>query len=122
MYLFLFPNIALTLEYCTAAAKLHGFFPLSLAAAFQFSTIKTAANLNKNVSYIAYISFLNIRLIVSIQGIWIGMICGIVCQTTTLCILTWRTNWDVQVSAEKLESEKELLHCLVFDLILTRSW
>ncbi|KAL8095123.1 hypothetical protein AgCh_036544 [Apium graveolens] len=32
-----------------------------------------------------------------VKGIWIGMICGIVCQSTTLCVLTWRTDWDVQV-------------------------
>lgn len=32
-----------------------------------------------------------------VKGIWIGMICGIVAQSITLCILTWRTNWDVQV-------------------------
>ncbi|KAL8095115.1 hypothetical protein AgCh_036538 [Apium graveolens] len=32
-----------------------------------------------------------------VKGIWIGMICGIVCQTTTVCVITWRTNWDVQV-------------------------
>ncbi|KAK1365901.1 hypothetical protein POM88_041462 [Heracleum sosnowskyi] len=30
-------------------------------------------------------------------GVWIGMISGIVCQSIALCVLAWRTNWDVQV-------------------------
>ncbi|XP_074353506.1 protein DETOXIFICATION 24-like [Apium graveolens] len=32
-----------------------------------------------------------------VKGVWIGMICGIVCQSITLCVLAWRTNWDEQV-------------------------
>ncbi|KAK2979914.1 hypothetical protein RJ640_029577 [Escallonia rubra] len=32
-----------------------------------------------------------------VKGIWIGMICGVVCETLALCALTWRTDWDEQV-------------------------
>ncbi|CAK9181494.1 unnamed protein product [Ilex paraguariensis] len=33
-----------------------------------------------------------------VKGIWIGMICGVITQSLTLCFLTWRTNWDEQVA------------------------
>ncbi|CAK9180968.1 unnamed protein product [Ilex paraguariensis] len=39
-----------------------------------------------------------------VKGIWIGMICGVVTQSLTLCFLTWRTDWNEQVAkaAERL--------------------
>nr|GEV27569.1 protein DETOXIFICATION 24-like [Tanacetum cinerariifolium] len=33
-----------------------------------------------------------------VKGIWIGMIGGILTQTITLVYMTWRTDWDVQVT------------------------
>ncbi|KAK6944521.1 Multi antimicrobial extrusion protein [Dillenia turbinata] len=33
----------------------------------------------------------------SVTGIWIGMICGVVMQVIVLGLITWRTNWDNQV-------------------------
>ncbi|KAK6942089.1 Multi antimicrobial extrusion protein [Dillenia turbinata] len=33
----------------------------------------------------------------SVTGIWIGMICGVVMQVIVLGFITWRTNWDDQV-------------------------
>ncbi|CAH9134832.1 unnamed protein product [Cuscuta epithymum] len=33
-----------------------------------------------------------------VNGIWAGMICGVVAQTVALCYMTWRTNWDEEVS------------------------
>lgn len=33
----------------------------------------------------------------SVQGLWIGMICGVAMQTIVLCYITWRTDWDHQV-------------------------
>ncbi|KAK1365898.1 Protein DETOXIFICATION [Heracleum sosnowskyi] len=40
-----------------------------------------------------------------VKGIWIGMIFGIACQSITMCILAWRTDWDVQVlkASERLK-------------------
>uniref|UniRef100_A0A5B6YRB7 Protein DETOXIFICATION n=1 Tax=Davidia involucrata TaxID=16924 RepID=A0A5B6YRB7_DAVIN len=32
-----------------------------------------------------------------VQGIWTGMICGVVAQTLVLSFITWRTDWDEQV-------------------------
>ncbi|XP_057948435.1 protein DETOXIFICATION 24 isoform X1 [Malania oleifera] len=33
-----------------------------------------------------------------ITGLWIGMLCGVAIQSSTLIILVWRTNWEYQVS------------------------
>ncbi|PWA60618.1 Multi antimicrobial extrusion protein [Artemisia annua] len=33
-----------------------------------------------------------------VKGIWIGMIGGVLTQTITLIYMTWRTDWDVQVT------------------------
>ena len=29
-----------------------------------------------------------------VQGLWIGLICGLSCQAVTLFIITMRTKWD----------------------------
>ncbi|KAL3632644.1 hypothetical protein CASFOL_025628 [Castilleja foliolosa] len=34
-----------------------------------------------------------------VKGIWIGMMSGVVTETIALCFMTWRTNWDQEVSA-----------------------
>ncbi|CAI9091472.1 OLC1v1026511C1 [Oldenlandia corymbosa var. corymbosa] len=33
-----------------------------------------------------------------VKGIWIGMICGVIAQTVSLSYMTWRTDWDEQVT------------------------
>ncbi|KAK9290560.1 hypothetical protein L1049_008730 [Liquidambar formosana] len=33
-----------------------------------------------------------------VQGIWIGMMCGVILQTLVLGYITWRTDWDDQVN------------------------
>ncbi|CAK9168804.1 unnamed protein product [Ilex paraguariensis] len=45
-----------------------------------------------------------LKFCLDLQGIWIGMICGVVTQSLTLCFLTWRTDWNEQVAkaAERL--------------------
>ncbi|KAF3945012.1 hypothetical protein CMV_028569, partial [Castanea mollissima] len=30
-------------------------------------------------------------------GLWIGLLCGVLMQTTVLSFIIWRTNWDDQV-------------------------
>ncbi|KAK1316546.1 Protein TRANSPARENT TESTA 12 [Acorus calamus] len=37
-----------------------------------------------------------------VKGIWLGMICGTAVQTLVLSFLTWRTDWEKQVSLAKL--------------------
>ena len=32
-----------------------------------------------------------------LQGMWIGMLCGVGAQTLVLMYMTWRTDWDDQV-------------------------
>ncbi|KAF4371529.1 hypothetical protein G4B88_008244, partial [Cannabis sativa] len=32
-----------------------------------------------------------------VKGLWIGMLCGVLAQTITLSIITWKTDWDLQV-------------------------
>ncbi|KAL8489107.1 hypothetical protein ACS0TY_025129 [Phlomoides rotata] len=32
-----------------------------------------------------------------VKGIWIGMICGVVAETVSVCYMTWKTNWDEEV-------------------------
>lgn len=36
-----------------------------------------------------------------VKGIWIGMICGVVTQSAALCYMTWKTDWDGEVSKAK---------------------
>ncbi|KAJ0439216.1 putative multi antimicrobial extrusion protein [Helianthus annuus] len=38
-----------------------------------------------------------------VKGIWIGMIGGVLTQTITLVYMTWRTDWDDQVTSQKNE-------------------
>ncbi|XP_019166429.1 PREDICTED: protein DETOXIFICATION 24-like isoform X2 [Ipomoea nil] len=33
-----------------------------------------------------------------VKGIWIGMICGVLTETLALCYMTWRTEWDSEVT------------------------
>lgn len=33
-----------------------------------------------------------------VKGIWIGMICGVATQALTLLLMTWRTDWEKQVT------------------------
>ncbi|CAA0837373.1 MATE efflux family protein [Striga hermonthica] len=32
-----------------------------------------------------------------VKGLWIGMLCGVICETLVLSFLMWRTNWDEEV-------------------------
>lgn len=32
-----------------------------------------------------------------VQGLWIGLLCGVLMQTTVLSFIIWRTNWDDEV-------------------------
>lgn len=34
------------------------------------------------------------------QGLWGGMIAGIMLQTVLLCLVLYRTNWNKEVSSE----------------------
>ncbi|CAI9090649.1 OLC1v1025466C1 [Oldenlandia corymbosa var. corymbosa] len=36
-----------------------------------------------------------------VKGIWIGMLCGVVTQSFALSFMTWRTDWDLEVSKAK---------------------
>ena len=36
-----------------------------------------------------------------LQGMWIGMFCGVAMQSLVLFYLTWRTNWDEQVDQRR---------------------
>lgn len=36
------------------------------------------------------------------QGIWIGLIGGVITQTITIVYLIWRTDWDDQVNLGKM--------------------
>ncbi|KAL8493555.1 hypothetical protein ACS0TY_024660 [Phlomoides rotata] len=40
-----------------------------------------------------------------LKGIWIGMICGVVAETLSVCYMTWKTNWDEEVlkTSERLK-------------------
>ncbi|OVA09330.1 Multi antimicrobial extrusion protein [Macleaya cordata] len=42
---------------------------------------------------LAYVAHLQV------QGIWIGMMCGVASQTLVLIYFTWRTDWEAQVEA-----------------------
>lgn len=37
------------------------------------------------------------KLIMVSQGLWIGMLCGIITETLALSFMMWRTNWDEEV-------------------------
>ncbi|XP_031126151.1 protein DETOXIFICATION 24-like [Ipomoea triloba] len=41
-----------------------------------------------------------------VQGIWLGMICGVVTQSIALCYMTWRTDWDNEVAKAKQRLQK----------------
>ncbi|XP_031126141.1 protein DETOXIFICATION 24-like [Ipomoea triloba] len=41
-----------------------------------------------------------------VQGIWLGMICGVVTQSIALCYMTWRTDWDNEVAKAKRRLQK----------------
>ncbi|KAL6530632.1 hypothetical protein OROMI_028521 [Orobanche minor] len=32
-----------------------------------------------------------------VKGLWLGMLCGVICETLVLSSLMWRTNWDEEV-------------------------
>ncbi|KAK7324565.1 hypothetical protein VNO77_28231 [Canavalia gladiata] len=45
-----------------------------------------------------------------VKGLWIGLICGLACQSGTLFILTWRAKWNkVSVSRDKDEAQQRLI-------------
>ena len=33
----------------------------------------------------------------NLQGLWIGLLCGVLMQTIVLSFIIWRTNWDAEV-------------------------
>ncbi|KAL5101080.1 hypothetical protein RYX36_005407 [Vicia faba] len=40
------------------------------------------------------------------KGLWIGLICGLVCQTGTLLVLTWRVKWTkLNLSVDKVKDQ-----------------
>ncbi|XP_019166224.1 PREDICTED: protein DETOXIFICATION 24-like isoform X2 [Ipomoea nil] len=41
-----------------------------------------------------------------VQGIWLGMICGVVTQSLALCYMTWKTDWDNEVAKAKQRLQK----------------
>nr|GMD01383.1 protein DETOXIFICATION 24-like [Ipomoea batatas]GMD85612.1 protein DETOXIFICATION 24-like [Ipomoea batatas]GME19685.1 protein DETOXIFICATION 24-like [Ipomoea batatas] len=41
-----------------------------------------------------------------VQGIWLGMICGVVTQSIALCYMTWKTDWDNEVAKAKQRLQK----------------
>nr|GMD90633.1 protein DETOXIFICATION 24-like [Ipomoea batatas] len=41
-----------------------------------------------------------------VQGIWLGMICGVVTESIALCYMTWRTDWDNEVAKAKQRLQK----------------
>nr|GLL47554.1 protein DETOXIFICATION 24-like isoform X1 [Ipomoea trifida] len=41
-----------------------------------------------------------------VQGIWLGMICGVVTESIALCYMTWRTDWDNEVGKAKQRLQK----------------
>ena len=34
----------------------------------------------------------------NLQGLWIGLLCGVLMQTIVLSFIIWRTNWNAEVS------------------------
>ncbi|CAI9090650.1 OLC1v1025467C1 [Oldenlandia corymbosa var. corymbosa] len=45
--------------------------------------------------------FLGYLVDLQVKGIWIGMLCGVVTQSFALSFMTWRTDWDLEVSKAK---------------------
>ncbi|XP_031096855.1 protein DETOXIFICATION 24-like [Ipomoea triloba] len=41
-----------------------------------------------------------------VQGIWLGMICGVVTESIALCYMTWGTDWDNEVTKAKQRLQK----------------
>nr|GMD00314.1 protein DETOXIFICATION 24-like [Ipomoea batatas]GME12281.1 protein DETOXIFICATION 24-like [Ipomoea batatas] len=41
-----------------------------------------------------------------VQGIWLGMICGVVTESIALCYMTWITDWDNEVAKAKQRLQK----------------
>ncbi|KAJ0079255.1 hypothetical protein Patl1_23583 [Pistacia atlantica] len=45
-----------------------------------------------------------------VKGIWIGMICGVAIQALSLLFMTWRTDWEKQVTRASERLNRWLLN------------
>ncbi|PIN05103.1 putative membrane protein, predicted efflux pump [Handroanthus impetiginosus] len=80
---------------------LNGIYPV-------LSGVAVGAGLQTKVAIINFLCFYAIGLPIGcvlgyvthlqVKGIWIGMMSGIIAQTLALCFMTWKTNWDQEVS------------------------
>ncbi|GFP82100.1 protein transparent testa 12 [Phtheirospermum japonicum] len=78
-----------------------GIYPL-------LSGVAVGAGLQTKVAIINFVCFYVIGLPIGailgyvlhfqVKGIWIGMMSGVIAETIALCFMTWRTNWDQEVS------------------------
>ncbi|KAK6127131.1 hypothetical protein DH2020_039122 [Rehmannia glutinosa] len=72
------------------------------------SGVAIGAGLQTKVAIINFVCFYAIGLPIGavlgyvihlqVKGIWIGMISGVITQTLALSFMTWKTNWDQEVS------------------------
>nr|QBM79482.1 MATE52 [Rehmannia glutinosa] len=72
------------------------------------SGVAVGAGLQTKVAIINFVCFYAIGLPIGavlgyvihlqVKGIWIGMISGVITQTLALSFMTWKTNWDQEVS------------------------
>ncbi|KAK6159017.1 hypothetical protein DH2020_006331 [Rehmannia glutinosa] len=72
-----------------------------------FSGVAVGAGMQATVAVVNIVCFYIIGLPVGlvlgyvaglqVKGLWIGMLCGVICETLVLSFLMWRTNWDEEV-------------------------
>ncbi|KAL6525556.1 hypothetical protein OROHE_015863 [Orobanche hederae] len=72
-----------------------------------FSGVAVGAGMQATVAIVNIVCFYLIGLPVGlvlgylaglqVKGLWLGMLCGVICETLVLSFLMWRTNWDEEV-------------------------
>ncbi|KAL6523321.1 hypothetical protein OROGR_016924 [Orobanche gracilis] len=72
-----------------------------------FSGVAVGAGMQATVAIVNIVCFYLIGLPVGlvlgylaglqVKGLWLGMLCGVICETLVLSFLMWRTNWDDEV-------------------------